>query len=214
MNHHYTAWQRAKWLIPGCREAGVHSHGFLGATNQTTGTTQQTSRRTAWCSSQGHMLEVSSLFGKFCDWWARGAATWGSKFLSSNSKCQLLRLWGLILSRNWEVCRMASQQVTGNPNGLQGKQKTMARTRQATNQDVLWTTSQESTSLKEGPDLVLKLSERTLELPASTQKPQPQHPGKLGQGARSPEPSLHFLSPPPLTFSLTQLCSIFCPWGF
>lgn len=108
---------------------------------------------------------------------------------------------------------MASQQVTGNPNGLQGKQKTMPRTRQATNQDALCTTSQEPTSLKEGPDLVLKLSERTLELPASTQKPQPQHPGNLGQGARSPEPSLHFLFFPP-TFSLTQLCSIFCPWGF
>ena len=108
---------------------------------------------------------------------------------------------------------MASQQVTGNPNGLRGKQKTMPKTRQATNQDVLCTTSQEPTSLKEGPDLVLKLSERTLELPASTQKPQPQRPGTLGQGAHRPEPSLHFLFSPP-TFSLTQLCSIFCPWGF
>lgn len=108
---------------------------------------------------------------------------------------------------------MASQQVTGNPNGLQGKQKTMPRTRQATNQDALCTTSQEPTSLKEGPDLVLKLSERTLELPASTQKPQPQHPGNLGQGARSPEPSLHFLFFPPYFFSYTAVFN-FLSLGF
>ena len=204
MNHHYTVWQRAKWLIPGCTEAGVHGDGSLWATHQTVGPSgkHQTGNLTAFIprehqGTKGHVLRTtlqsSWFFGKLWLCSQRIERIWGSKTLSLFWLwCHTLKLWGLLLSRNWEACGiMASQKVTRNSNPLQGKQKNMLRKRYR-HQPGCALHHITETYRSEGRSWPFpETCKKNTEAPQPpSRNHSPRRTGKLGQGAHSPEPSL------------------------
>lgn len=137
MNHHYTVWHRAKWLIPSCTEVqstATVPPGLLtkqrgpGGQHHSSDSTvcipgEETQGTTVPCS-QDHTLKLCVLREIL---WRRGqkSGNLGLKNLASSIfwlGWKLLQLWSLVMSRNCKVCRiMASQKITQDPNSLQGK---------------------------------------------------------------------------------------------
>lgn len=203
MNHHYTGWQRAKWLIPGCTEAEGHGHGSPGLrTKQWDPPCQHQTGNimvfipvggkpgtTGPCSQDN----AAKLFILGIILWPMGPEERGSgaqNFIWSVSWlcCKLLKLWGLLLSRNWEGYRTtASQKVTRNPNLLQGKTKEYAQDEQGQGHHhrpgCALTCGTQRTTWQGRPDLLLKRKEN----PEAPHLPSGNHrPRALGKLVRAP----------------------------
>lgn len=142
MNHHYTARQKAKWLTPGCAEVRVHGHGSSVGYKPNSGTHQANMREaTLWFSSQRRRSKERQCYvprTMLYSFLLRGqrTGTLGPQNLVcsiSRLWCKLLRLRGLLISRNHKACRItASQKWLETPIVPRGQGQDIHRTSRAT----------------------------------------------------------------------------------